>query len=98
MPTRTPQPTTVPRALATPGPTPPAYALVGVTGRQGANVYREPGLADVLDAVSDGTIVQLTGNTADSSEFVWREVILPDGRVGWLAAQYLVPYDTNQAP
>ena len=79
--------------------TPPStYAVVGATAGHGANVHRGPGLGSIDATVPDGTIVQLTAGMADADGLAWRQVILPDGRVGWLADEYLIPYDTYQAP
>lgn len=99
-PTPTITPTGVPTATPTfvPTATPIAYAVVGATGRAGANVRIAPEQSPVLTALPDGTIVQLTGRTARGAAYDWVEVVLPDGAVGWIAAPYLAPYQRYSAP
>ena len=81
-----------------PSPTPPAYAVIGATGGHGVDLRRGPGFTAIVAALSDGTIVQLTGGMTRREGFLWRRVVVPDGRVGWVAQPYLVPYRHFQAP
>lgn len=94
--TVTPTPTAVPTPLPT--STPIAYEAIGGTDQEGANVRRLPGMTAIVAALPDGTIVQLTGERSDANGFTWVQVVLPDGRVGWIASDFLVPYRDYIAP
>jgi hypothetical protein len=52
----------------------------------------------VITALPDGTLVQLLGGRADAAGRPWLEVSLPDGRVGWVAEAFVVPYQTFRLP
>ncbi len=95
-PTPTPSPTPIPTPIPTPPP--PSYEVVAATGGRGVNVRASAGLTTIIAALRDGTIVQLTGKTADADGSIWKEVILPDGRVGWISANFLVPHAIYQSP
>jgi uncharacterized hydrophobic protein (TIGR00271 family) len=97
-PSTTASPSPTPTVTASPTVTPVVYAVIGGTGRRGANLRRAPGLAAVVAALPDGTVVQLVGGRADADAFTWIEVAGPDGRVGWVAEDYLIPYHTYVAP
>jgi uncharacterized hydrophobic protein (TIGR00271 family) len=98
--TLTRAPTASPTPTPTPSPTqpPPAYAVIGATDHKGANVRRQPGVTAIIAALPDGAIVQLTGRYEQAEGLPWSEVILADGRVGWIAGAFLVPYQSYQAP
>jgi uncharacterized hydrophobic protein (TIGR00271 family) len=103
-PSPTPRPTPTPRPRPTPLPTPtatpppPSYAVVAGTGGQGVNVRASAGLSATIAALREGTVVQLTGETRSAAGLTWTQVILTDGRVGWIAQSFLVPYRTFQKP
>jgi hypothetical protein len=71
---------------------PAAYAVVGAIGGRGVNVRRAPGSAAVITALRDGTVIQIRGQGTAPDGGGWVEAVLPDGRVGWIGADYLVPY------
>jgi uncharacterized protein YraI len=75
-----------------------AYAVVGATRGRGVNVRRAPGTAAVITALRDGTVIQIRGPATAADGGTWVDVVLPDGRVGWIAADYLVPYQPYVAP
>lgn len=96
-----PSPTAVPTPspVVSPAPTAdaPSYAVVGATGGRGVNVRLAPGTT-VYTALRDGTYVQLLDRSVVADGILWRDVVLPDGRVGWIAADYLIPYRSFVAP
>jgi len=94
----TPTPTASPTATPLPTPTPVAYAAIGATGRRGGNVRRAPGRTAVVTTLRDGALVQLTGQQVAADGLNWAQIILPDGRVGWVAEEYLIPYQLFIAP
>jgi uncharacterized hydrophobic protein (TIGR00271 family) len=103
-PTPTASRTTTPTSTATatstrfPTATAVAYAVVGATGGQGAYFRLAPGLKAAIAALPDGTLVQLTGAQNDADGYLWAQIITPDGRVGWIATNYLVPYRAYAPP
>jgi hypothetical protein len=52
----------------------------------------------VIATLRDGTLVQILGRRAIGNDSTWVEVALLDGRVGWIAADYLVPFRPFVAP
>lgn len=72
--------------------------MIGGTERRGANLRRDPGFTAVVCALPDGTLVQLVGRRAVVDGVTWAEVLLQDGRVGWVGEQYVVPYQTFLLP
>jgi hypothetical protein len=101
----TSQPSPTPSLFSPPVPTPPAessptpeafpesgFARIGNTSGFGANVRSEPGLVfEVLIQLSDGSRVELTGETQSADGFTWQRVRLEDGRLGWIADIFLIP-------
>lgn len=77
--------------------TAPATAAVGryvVVNTGGVGVYLRvsPGSAERLRAYPEGTPLQSIGTTTTSAGGSnWRQVRAPDGLVGWVAAEYLLP-------
>jgi len=94
LPTYTPAPT----ATTVPTATPVSYAVIGATGGRGVFFRHLPGMSPIVTALRDGTRVQLTGERVESDGRTWVEVILEDGRVGWVAESYLVPLSRFQDP
>ncbi|MEZ4523024.1 MAG: DUF389 domain-containing protein [Thermomicrobiales bacterium] len=84
---------------APPTPTPVVYMAVGATDGEGVNVRRDPRQdAPRIIALQDGVVVQLTGQRVEAEGFTWIEVVVPDGRVGWIAEPFLVPFQGFTAP
>jgi len=69
-----------------------AYAIIGATDRAGVNVRRFPGYSAVIVALRDGAQVQVLGQRSIVDDIGWVRVVLPDGRTGWVAETYLIPY------
>ena len=92
-------PSPTPSPTAPPTATPVVYMAVGATEGEGVNVRRDPRLdAPTLTALRDGVVVQLTGRSVEADGFTWLEVVMPDGRVGWIAEPFLVPYQEFEHP
>jgi uncharacterized membrane protein len=89
VPTTTPSFTPVPPAVR---PRHGATAVVRGTHGFGANARSSPALNGAVVAVlPDGTVVQLTGKEANVDGFGWLEVRLPDGKLAWIATNFLGP-------
>lgn len=98
-PTPTPRPTATPTTPPSPTPTPTAYASIGLTDGNGVNMRRSPSIeSPVIAVLSEGTLVQLLGRRTTSDAVTWVEVVLFDGRVGWVAEDYLIPYRSPAFP
>jgi hypothetical protein len=78
-------------------PTPEVFpgtgtALIGNTNGFGVFVRSEPGLKyEMLTQLSDGSRVELTGEAQSADGFTWQRVRLEDGRLGWIAENFLIP-------
>ncbi len=78
-------------------PTQPAtpvsiFAKVGNTSGAGVNVRSDPGLgATIIAQISDDSRVTLLEDSQDVDGFTWQLVVLPDGRRGWIAINFLIP-------
>ena len=88
------EPTPAPAATSTPPPptAPPTRepdALVVVnTGALGLSVRPAPGSPDRLTSVADGARLAPTGEEQQAGGRAWRKVRVPDGREGWVAAEF----------
>lgn len=68
------------------------FARIGNTNTFGANVRSEPGLKyEMIAQLSDGSRVELTGETQSVDGFTWQHVRMEDGRLGWIANNFLIP-------
>jgi hypothetical protein len=68
------------------------FARIGNTNGFGANVRTEPGLAyELLTQLSDGSRIELTGEVQLADGFSWQRIRLVDGRLGWIADNFLIP-------
>lgn len=67
------------------------YFIVGNTGGDGVYLRRTPRLADRDRAYPDGTKLEQIGPDQDADGRRWHHVRAPDGRTGWVPAQYTVP-------
>jgi hypothetical protein len=68
------------------------FARIGNTNTFGANVRSEPGLEfEMITQLSDGSRVELTGEAQSADGFTWQHVRLEDGRLGWVADNFLIP-------
>ena len=91
----TPTATTAAAAVpaGVPAATAPAQAtsrvfVVGNTGGQGVYLRRTPRLDDRDRAYPDGTRLEQIGEDTTAEGMTWRHVRAPDGRTGWVPAQY----------
>ncbi|NJP07608.1 MAG: DUF389 domain-containing protein [Chloroflexaceae bacterium] len=106
LPTLTPYPTTTPYPTATPYPTlspyptpappptatPVIYALLETDDGSAVNIRQNAGLTDILDVFPSGTLVQLTNQRTSIDDTVWVEVVLIDGRTGWVNESFVRLY------
>jgi hypothetical protein len=68
---------------------PPSVGRVRVSNVEGgsANVRSEPSTsAEIVAGVAEGTVLDLIGPDRDAEDRTWRNVRLPDGPNGWIAA------------
>jgi hypothetical protein len=85
----TPSPENSPTPEVVPGL---GFARIGNTTGFGVNVRSEPGLAyEVFTQLSDGIRVELTSEAQSADGFTWQSVRLEDGRLGWIADNFLIP-------
>lgn len=84
----TPSPESSPTSEVVPGS---GFARIGNTNGFGVNVRSEPGLEyEMLAQLSDGIRVELTGEMQSADGFTWQRVRLEDGRLGWIANNFLI--------
>jgi len=87
------------RALSTASPSPAdRYAVVANTGGIGVYLRRTPRLADKVKAWPDGTTLLIVGQDGTSEGRVWKQVRDPDGNVGWVPAEYVLPEQPIERP
>lgn len=92
--TATPTPTSTPLPTATPR----SYAIVAGTVGRGVRLRADPGTGASLGTLAERALVQVLGTRALPDGSTWAEVVLPDGRSGWVAARYLSPYTPFALP
>ena len=83
LPTLTPMPS----PSATPAPRP----LVITGSGQGLFLRARPGQGEIIRSYPDGTAVTPLGDETEVDGRRWLRVRAPDGREGWMAAEYLRP-------
>lgn len=87
-------PTATAVAQQAPAPTATAGAgtvfVVGNTGGEGVYLRRTPHLDDRDTAYPDGARLTQIGPDVTSDGQDWRHVRAPDGRAGWVPAQYTI--------
>lgn len=88
-----PTPTVVPPTATTiPSPTPtPAPYKIGNTGGDGANVRDAPATGSIVEALSDGSVVQVIGPDQQVNGQTWKNIRDAKGNVGWVLGDYLIP-------
>lgn len=72
-------------------PTPTEWLRVARTDGEGVYLRRTTRMADRLEAWPEGTPLQVVGRDAEAEGLLWKKVMDPDGRIGWVPAQYVVP-------
>lgn len=95
-----PTPTAVPPTATTiPSPTPtPAPYKIGNTGGDGANVRETPGTGSIVEALSDGSVVQVVGPDQQVNGKVWQNIRDAKGNVGWVLGDYLIAIPAAPSP
>jgi serine/threonine-protein kinase len=87
--TPTPLPTATLRPTATPSPSPTMPSRGEGRTRASLNIYTGPGLSyPPLNAVPEGSVVQITGRSADGK---WWQIASPGGAdgSGWILAEFV---------
>lgn len=85
-----------PGAVQPPAPPPPGVLAPGAkavvtSGGAGANIRQDPTVnAPAVTAVSNGTILQITGPSQDADGYTWWPVT-GDGFTGWIAGALIQP-------
>jgi hypothetical protein len=77
----------------TPEPPPTAQRFV-VAGTQGQGLFLRPEPSTngaPLTTLPDGTVVEQIGADISGPDWLWRQVRAPDGREGYVAAEFLTP-------
>lgn len=81
-------------------PTPPAVTpqpvnqrlQVSSSGGGGVNLRRDPGsTGERLKTLPDGTLLELAGPDRTVDGAIWRNVRDPQGEIGWVSGEFLVP-------
>jgi len=87
--TATPAPavTAIPGASTAPAAVPRTF-VVSNTGGQGVYLRRTPSLADRDSAYADGTTLIAIGDDVTGEGLSWHHVRAPDGKTGYVPAQY----------
>ncbi|HEV8638793.1 MAG TPA: SH3 domain-containing protein [Chloroflexota bacterium] len=89
-PTEEPPPTRAPRPPPTPTRTPlPGQLWVANAGREGVVLRSAPGAGDRLAGLADGTALAPQGEQEQQSGRSWLRVRDPQGRTGWIAAEFV---------
>ncbi len=96
-PTLTPSPTPSPTPTSTPTPRPsptptltptPAVGVVWHTSGLRLRLRAAPG-GEEIGFLTEGTRVRLLGDAVEKDGHLWIKVSTPDGKVGWVAAEYV---------
>jgi hypothetical protein len=98
--TATPAPTRTPTPLPTATVSAFQAARIGNTDFQGANVRESPSLdAPIVAKLRNGTPVFLTERaTVTADDYVWQQIRLEDGSVGWIVVWFLIVEESAQGP
>lgn len=73
-------------------PRQPSLTVVGV-GVQGLVMRSEPAGGERIRLVDEGTDLRDLGEAEQASGRLWKRVALPDGPTGWVAGDFVVPWD-----
>ena len=85
-----PQAVTFPEPEDTETPLAPMYVMVANTDGEGVFIRKTPYMADRLVSWPDATLMEVIGEGRESEGRHWVNVRDPDGREGWLPAEYSV--------
>jgi hypothetical protein len=86
-----PPPTTTPAPTPVPPTSEPPPLFVINTGADGLSLRPSPGSSDRVAVLLDGTRLTPTGEEVQSAGRTWVRVRDPEGREGWVAAQFTGP-------
>ena len=90
---------TTPQPTVSVQPEPAARTVyVGNTRGQGVFLRRTRNMADRIAAYPDGTQLVVLGPDTSANGITWKHVRAPDGKVGYVPAQYTVPAVTPTTP
>lgn len=80
-----------PEVITLPDDQPAVYQVTSLEGSERLNVRKGPGTheAVVTTLAADAKDIKSTGNRAEVSGSLWREIELADGKVGWVNATFL---------
>ena len=74
---------------------PPAEAKTWVTvantAGEGAYLRATPRLTAPLKAWAEGTLLEVAGDDASGDGYRWKRVRDPNGQLGWIAAEFVMP-------
>ena len=92
-------PTSQPTAVTASQPEPVTSTVyVGNTDGDGVFLRRTPNLADRIAAYPDDTQLVVLGPDTSENGITWKHVRAPDGRVGYVPAQYTVAASPTSQP
>lgn len=66
---------------------------VANTGGDGVYLRRAPAMGEPLQILAEGAVVAVVGPSREVDGRSWQQVQVPDGTVGWVAAEFLVVPD-----
>lgn len=90
-PSPAPSPTAPPNPAVSPTPTTVVLVVATNAGGGGAGLYRATTLDDPIQRLPIATQVTVVGADRQADGKTWKNVEAPDGTVGWMPAEYLVP-------
>jgi len=67
------------------------WVAVAHTGGEGAYLRAAPRLSTRLQAWGDGTRLEVVGEDADGDGYRWKRVCAPNGQLGWIAEEFVIP-------
>ena len=70
----------------------PESLVVGNTGGDGVYIRQTPKMEDMIKAWPDGTVMIYNGKEQSSENRLWKQVEDPDGNMGWIPDEYLLPF------
>jgi uncharacterized protein YgiM (DUF1202 family) len=77
-------------AVVDEGPVAGQRVTVVETDGLGVNLRASPSdESEALEHLPEGAVAELTGQSSEIGDQIWVEVRIPDGKSGWIAADYL---------
>ena len=94
----TPSPTSASAAVAAASDSPTALVYIANTGGQGATLRQTPS-GESMGILPEGTSLTPTGREEQADGRTWKEERGLDGRVGWIAAEFVtINFQAAQPP